>query len=307
MTRPRHRQGSSSGRLEGLEAEAELVRALLERVELRRGAGLSWPAVLLVAALTGVAGGIAGYGLLGATPTHERAQPETRGFAARMVTGTRKPQGIDVSRWNGDIDWTKVRDQAYAFVFIKASQGRSSTDPNFSSNWANAADAGLLRGAYHVLDPRRSGTEQARHFLATLGSDPGELSPGLGLERRATNDCVVPAGEWVETATEWISTVSSALDRPVLIYTNAYFWSTCLERSDALASSPLWVAGWSGDDPHIPAAWNDWTFWQYTNRGHVPGIDGNVDVSHFNGDPIQLRSSATPKDQSHGQQQQQLQ
>jgi lysozyme len=83
--------------------------------------------------------------------------------------------GIDVSKWQGEIDWSKVANSGVRFAYIKATEGTGYTDPCFAVNWQSAKSAGVLRGAYHFFHPRLDARSQAKTFYATLGNDPGEL------------------------------------------------------------------------------------------------------------------------------------
>jgi hypothetical protein len=90
-------------------------------------------------------------------------------------------KGIDVSFWQGVIDWQALADAGVKFAFIRAGDGLG-TDTQFRRNWAEAKRVGILRGAYVFFRARHSGEEQARVLLRNLGGDVGELPPVLDIE-----------------------------------------------------------------------------------------------------------------------------
>jgi hypothetical protein len=81
-----------------------------------------------------------------------------------------------------------------------------------------------------------------------------------------------------------------------IIYTTANWWHTCTKDSTAFGSDPLWVAAWGPSPAPLPSGWRAWTFWQYTSRGRVPGIDGNVDVSYFGSAVVRLLDPGAQRD-----------
>src|SRR5918993_3190250 len=90
--------------------------------------------------------------------------------------------GIDVSRWQGKIDWASVRAAGTQFAFIKATEGGDHIDPRFTENWYGAAQAGVPRGAYHFMYWCRPAHEQAAWFRRNVPNDPAALPPVLDLE-----------------------------------------------------------------------------------------------------------------------------
>ena len=104
-------------------------------------------------------------------------------------------KGIDVAHWEPVVDWARVRAQEIRFAFIKATQA-DFADSMFASHWAGAKRAGILRGAYHFIDPRVDGRRQAEAFLRTVKLEPGDLPPVLDLEDLAEeSDVNEPAGK----------------------------------------------------------------------------------------------------------------
>ncbi len=218
----------------------------------------------------------------------------TVGFAGAGILASAGPavaapaiHGIDVSHWQGGVDWGAVRRSGRLFAFAKATEGASFVDDTFAGNRLGMAGAGLaLRGFYHFARPdRNTAAAEASHFLRTVGPlAPGEVAV-LDLE-------VAPGpgvGDW---AAEWLRLVAQATGRtPVLYSYQTYLTSIPTSR---LTQYPLWVAAWGADDGTVPATppqtdrWSRWTWWQYTSNARVPGVNGPVDDSIFNGTPTEL-------------------
>jgi lysozyme len=208
--------------------------------------------------------------------------------------------GVDVSGWQGQVDWAKVRNSGRLFAFAKATEGQTFVDSTFLSNRLGMAGAGLtLRGFYHFARPdRNSAAAEAAHFIRTVGPlAPGEVAV-LDLE-------VAPGpgvGDW---AAEWLGLVAKATGRTPILYSyQSYLYSVPTSR---LTQYPLWVAAWGTNDGSVPATppktdrWSRWTWWQYTSNAQVPGITGRVDDNLFFGSASELAAyggaaSAPPTD-----------
>ena len=194
-------------------------------------------------------------------------------------------QGIDVSHWQGPIDWAKVG-TSVSFVSIKATEGKRGVDSLFEENWKGVAEDGRVRGAYHYFQPLIDPVAQARHFCDVVGSlGPMDLPPELDLENP-------PAWEGVKLADRvprvkaWIDEVRARLGRDPMIYTSAYFWKTVFASAPDFNALPLWVAHYTTKPaPAYPPGW-DWSFWQYSEKGTVPGINGPVDLNRFRSDDL---------------------
>jgi len=199
--------------------------------------------------------------------------------------------GIDVSYWDAGIDWPKVRATGQRFVFAKASEGDSYADPTFDDNWRGAKSVGLLRGAYHFfrcnIDPKK----QAAKFIDYVKSmnDNGELPPVLDLETPdgQTKDKII------SRAKTWLDLVEAAFGKKPIIYSGQFFlqdnFSEMGGGPPAWAKDyPLWLAQYpnnyvEGSQPFLPRGWFKWTFWQYSEKGAVNGINAKVDLNLFNG------------------------
>jgi len=150
--------------------------------------------------------------------------------------------GIDVSHWQGDIDWDQVYGSGKRFAFVKASEGISYTDPNFEENLANGREAGMLMGAYHFARSlNNSAVDEARFFVSVIEDylTEGYLRPALDLE--------VGEGDW-DYLSEWVhefmNTVRDETGIMPAIYVNSYYANN-LDQS--LAQYSLWITRWTYD------------------------------------------------------------
>lgn len=187
-------------------------------------------------------------------------------------------QGIDVSDHQGTVDWTAVQQAGKVFVFIKATDGITWTDPDFATNWSGARAAGLLRGAYHFYETDDDPTAQAQNFLNAVQLEPGDLPPVVDIEKL---DSGSTASQTVQDLQTWLDVVEKATGRVPIIYTSHGFWSSL--GTSAFGSYPLWIAEYGVQSPTLPAGWAGWTFWQYSETGTVSGITGSVDLNVFSG------------------------
>src|ERR1700730_807907 len=202
-------------------------------------------------------------------------------------------KGIDVSHYNGAIDWTQVATASYRFVFTKATEGNTLIDPTYSINRAGAKAFGLRLGAYHFARPAGS-TDAARianaiaqaDFLLTVAQpQAGELPPVLDLETK--NGLSATALQtWTDA---WLGEIAARTGVNALVYTSPNFWKTALDSTGSIAASGyrLWVAHWTANAaPLVPGAnWGGfgWTFWQWSDCSKVPGFAHCVDGDRFNG------------------------
>ena len=204
-------------------------------------------------------------------------------------------EGLDVSQWQGRIDFARVRASGRSFVMIRATAGRLTTDRRYARNRAAALAAGLAVGAYHFAHPdakigsvKLDATLEADHFLTVAGYRHGMLGPVLDLESGARLGPILLQG-WVKT---WLLRVSSKLHVRPVIYTTESFWNSNMGDTRWFADNGfriLWIAHWGATNPAVPAAnWagRSWTLWQYSDCGKVPGISGCVDLDRFRGSDL---------------------
>jgi len=187
--------------------------------------------------------------------------------------------GIDVSSYQGAVNWYSVKGAGYSFAFAKATEGTTYTDPQFARNWYYMQQAGIVRGAYHYGHPGSDPIAQAKFFVTQVGSRHGALQLVLDLE---TTDGLPPAAVWAWTQ-KFMGEIQALTGKPGIIYTGYYFWRDSVGNPTNNLNCPLWIAAYGVSSPMVPPAWGYWTFWQYADTGSVPGISGAVDLDYFNG------------------------
>lgn len=182
-------------------------------------------------------------------------------------------RGLDLSAHNGDVDFEAVKRSGVSFVILKATEGESFADKRFEANYAAARDAGLLVGAYHFFRFDCDGRVQANHFLNVIGDREFDFPLVLDVEESGN-----PAGHRRE---EVVATLREAISHlelrgyDVMLYTNKGGYRKFV--SSDFPGYKLWICSFT--DPPGPA---EWYMWQYTHRGHVDGVDGQVDINILN-------------------------
>ena len=213
--------------------------------------------------------------------------------ASASDAATARAKGIDVSKWNGAINWNKVAHAGYRFAFGKATEGTSYNDQTYTTNRNGSEGAGLVFGGYHFARPSggslagatASAIKQANHFLAVAGPQPGELPPVLDLEVTGN----LSKQRLLAWTLAWVGQVYARTGVEPFVYTSPLFWKGRLGDSTAAAAAGtgLWIAHWTSKSaPQVPAQnWNGdgWRFWQWSNCLRVPGINHCTDGDRMNG------------------------
>ena len=187
--------------------------------------------------------------------------------------------GIDVSHYQGVIDWSKVKAAGIQFAYLKATQGASYSDPLLKANVDGANAAGIPFGLYHVF-LGLAGSDQVANFIAAVQTfnpslpmwfdiEPGSVTDATNAEMQAVIQCL--AGELGQ----------------VVIYCSPSIADQWLDDSD-YAVYPLAIAHYDVPQPRIPKPWTTWQFWQHSCTGTVDGISTSVDLDWFNGDDLGL-------------------
>ena len=194
-------------------------------------------------------------------------------------------QGIDISHYQGTINWDKLRTATIdgnpvRFVFIKSTEGESMIDKNFNDNFYQAREHDLIRGAYHFFVPSVPYEKQARHFLRQVHLEDGDLPPVLDIEHTGK----LTAAQIKKQAIGWLRIVEKHYGVKPIIYTNHNYKETYL--SDSIFDTyPYWIAHYYVDELKYQGKWR---FWQHTDRGTLPGIKGYVDFNIYNGSMYDL-------------------
>lgn len=228
--------------------------------------------VLLIAA--GISLGVAATVSTLAFRTRARPyQPERPGCQLGSTT-----PGIDVSYHQDSIDWQRVRRAGIRFAFIRLSDGATLRDSMFATNWAESKRAGVVRGAYQYFRPDQSVAAQADLMITAMrGRAPDDLPPVIDIEIDGGLDAAGVAAR----AGAWIERVRDKLGVEPIVYTGSDLWRN--GGGEPLGAQALWLAHYTQGCPTLPAPWSRWTFWQHTERGAVPGIEGSVDLDLFAG------------------------
>ena len=186
-------------------------------------------------------------------------------------------QGIDVSHFQGTVDWSKVHGAGKTFAFVKATEGIDLLDSQFATNWEGTQAAGLVRGAYHFFQPGDDPITQAEFFMSNVELAPGDLAPVLDVELSSGVDATTLQAN-IKT---WLETVETAYGVTPILYTDVNFANEFL--SSGFGKYPLWIADYEETAPEAVGSWLDWDFWQYSDSGQVDGVDGDVDLDEFQG------------------------
>lgn len=202
--------------------------------------------------------------------------------------------GMDVSSYQGNVDWPGAYANGARFAYVKATEGTDYTNPYFAQQYNGSYNVGMIRGAYHFATPNTSsGATQADYFIAHGGgwSGDGKTLPGmLDLEWNPYGaDCY---GLSYTGLIDWVLSFSNEYHAkegvwPV-IYTATSYWSECTgNEGDFSSTNPLFVANYASSVGTLPYAWTVWTFWQYADSGTFPG-----DQDYFDGALSRLQALA---------------
>lgn len=196
--------------------------------------------------------------------------------------------GIDISVWQGAIDWPVAKANGVNFAFLKATEGGDHEDPAFAFNWRRAEAAGVPRGAYHFFYHCRPAAEQARWFISHVPRSPGALPPVLDVEwtpRSPTCPGKRPATVVRGEAQVFLKAVGRAYgQRPILYTTVDFYRENELWKMNGVDFWLRSVAAHPSD--RFPG--QHWLFWQYSGTGSVPGIDGATDLNVYAGTAAQF-------------------
>jgi len=192
-------------------------------------------------------------------------------------------QGIDVSKYQGDVDWNAVATSGVRFAWIKATEGGDYLDEKFRQNWELSRDAGVIRGAYHFAYWCRPAEEQAAWFLANVPNDPSALPPVLDVEwnpQSRTCPHKLPREQALSMMKVILVAMEHAYGKRPVIYTSVDFHRDVLQGE--FEDYPMWVRSVRAY-PSVKYGDRRWNFWQHTATGSVPGVRGYVDRNCYYG------------------------
>lgn len=190
--------------------------------------------------------------------------------------------GVDVSKYQGDIDWYQLKNHEVRFAFIKATEGRESVDREFQTNWERVKAAGIARGAYHFYSPHVDWKSQARNFISQVELEKGDMPPVLDIERvhhRDQLNLLVDIRKWLEVVERHYGV------RPI-VYTYENYYNRFLLNE--FRHYNLWIAKYGNSGPSMDDAAR-WEFWQYSDNGYLKGINHKVDLNCFYGTESQFK------------------
>ncbi len=185
-------------------------------------------------------------------------------------------RGIDVSAHNGMMNLNAARADGIEFIFIKASEGAGFRDENFVLNYQKASHAGMKVGAYHFFRFDVDGVAQAVNLLRSVGPRPLDLGLVIDVEEDGN-----PGGYTPDQVAEQLQKMVEYLNmrgHRVMFYSNERGYNKYLFR-DEFRGFPFWICSFTEDT----ASAGSWSFWQYSHRGRVAGIRGDVDLNAFHG------------------------
>jgi len=190
--------------------------------------------------------------------------------------------GVDVSRWQADIDWVTLRTQGANFAFIKATDGGDHLDPMFKTNWRKAKEAGIKRGAYHFFYWCRVASEQADWFIRNVPKDPDALPPVIDAEYNGESKCKrrLTRAQYVEKIRVFAERLERHYGKRPIIYTAPDFYADNL--SGELKEYPFWLRTVAAH-PSVRYPNRRWLFWQYSGSGLSHGVSGKIDLNVFVG------------------------
>jgi lysozyme len=211
--------------------------------------------------------------------------------------------GIDVSHYNGAIDWTAALanddTSKVHFSFAKATELFFDThgqvvhfkDSQFDTNWATLKSRGFPCGAYHYCIPQFSAQDMAAWFFQVYKPEMGDIIPALDVEDeyvKAIETGQYTKSQLVAQIMDFVSLVNQKIGKNPFIYIRKDI-TDYLGNPSEFSSCPLWLAAYNvGDPPAIPKPWSTFDFWQYSSSGSVEGVPGNCDLNYLNGLPSDI-------------------
>jgi len=193
-------------------------------------------------------------------------------------------QGIDVSYYQGNIDWQKMQQQGMDFAFIKATEGSSHIDTLFYENWTNIRETDIKAGAYHFFSFESSGADQAAHYISIVPITTGMLPPVIDIEFYGDYFQNRPEPEVTrQNLQEMLSLLEAHYGMKPIIYATDSSYGLYIR--DHFSEYPLWIRNvYFSPDWGMPGKW---TFWQYTSKAQMDGYNGTeeyIDRNVFCGD-----------------------
>jgi len=199
--------------------------------------------------------------------------------------------GIDVSNWQGIVDWAQVRASGVRFGICKSSESTTFYDPYFAGNWTNMQAHDVARGAYHFCQPDQNTPQAEAAFFLSCVNRAGGLVAGDLL----VGDFEAGSGNLLSWARTFLDVIAQTVGFLPVFYSGWWFMQPHgLYGDDQLAQHGLWLAEYDTTPPTEPPNWPVVAFWQFTCTGTVPGVAGDTDMNLFNGSIEQLKRYGLP-------------
>lgn len=192
-------------------------------------------------------------------------------------SGGRQYRGIDISEFQGEIDFEEVRRSGIDAVYIRVGAGEY-TDEYFAENYERAKAAGLKIGFYHYVTARsvEEGRRQARFFASLAAGREPDMRLAMDFEYFGS----LSVSQINAISEAYLDELTALTKREAVIYSDLSNARNIFSR--ALAEKyPLWAAQYGADEPSANGKWREWVGFQYTDEGRVGGIYGNVDRNIF--------------------------
>lgn len=192
-------------------------------------------------------------------------------------------KGIDVSAYQGEIEWPKLQEQELEFAFIKATEGSSFVDKYFEKNWDEAGKTNLRIGAYHFFSYDSEGKTQAQNFIKNVPLNEDSLPPVIDVEFYGDKEKNLPVPELVEKELQtMVDMLEETYGKRVILYTTNKAYDLYIK--ERFEQCDIWIRD-VFTVPSLPDK-RAWTFWQYTDREQLDGYSGKekfIDVNVFYG------------------------
>lgn len=187
-----------------------------------------------------------------------------------------KSFGIDVSHYQGTINWDEVNTSAHPieYVFVRATMGTNGKDNQFKRNWKATKRSGYIRGAYHYYRPNENSVLQFQNFARTVELSAGDFPPVLDIEEMGKYG----KENLITGVLNWLRLVEEHYGVKPIVYTGSNFYKQFLKGH--IEAYPLWIAAYSGS--HRLKGVN-WSFHQFNDKMRVKGINSFVDGNSYNG------------------------
>jgi len=188
--------------------------------------------------------------------------------------------GIDVSQYQGRIDFAglqlQIQNKRIEFVVVRATMGKNGVDARFIRNWEGFRPLPVKRGAYHYYRPNENSTLQAQNFINTVKLKSGDMIPILDIEKHST---IQSKDKLREGLKNWLKIVEKHFGVKPMIYTgDSFFWEVLHDHG--FDEYPIWVANYN---QIVEPETEDWTIWQFSEKGSLPGIGEKIDLNILEG------------------------